>query len=120
MVDERGPHEIARVGHPLGKLEVFGAGRGIAARMIVNEDERARSFAERDPQGITQRCEYALEPANSDAASRPQAIAGIEGEDPQLFVIERREVPVRPKGDRGSLREMDCSAASARDRDAPS
>ena len=45
MVDERGPHEIARAGHPLGKLDIFDAWRGIAAWMIVHEDERARPFS---------------------------------------------------------------------------
>ena len=43
VVDHGDPHQLARAHHPLRQLHVVAAGRGIARRMIMEQDERRRA-----------------------------------------------------------------------------
>jgi hypothetical protein len=115
VVDERRGDDVGRSCDPLGEIDVFPARRGIAARVVVDEDEPARAFAQRDAEGVARRDGEIRQASRRDTARGPQSVRPVEREEPELFVIERREVPVGPGGDRRGLREAKRRRPLARD-----
>jgi len=48
VIDQRRRHDVGGVGDPLRELDVFSAGGWVAAGVVVDQDERARPFTQRD------------------------------------------------------------------------
>jgi hypothetical protein len=72
--------------------------------MIVHQHECGCSFAYRDSKRIPGAHVDPVNAAGSDASNSPQAVASVECEQPELFVIERRETWASPFLDRPPIR----------------
>jgi hypothetical protein len=87
----------AREGH------VLLARRGIAAWVIVHEDQRACCFAQCETQWIS-RCDVqAVNASSGDTPRCAQAVTPVERQDPELLVIERGHARACPRFDSGAV-----------------
>jgi hypothetical protein len=107
VIEKRNTHDARGFLHANREAPILFARRRIAARVIVNEHERARARAERDAQRIGERNRKPVEASGGNASRRTEPVPTVEGEYPKLLVIERQEARA-PCGDRERVWERRC------------
>jgi hypothetical protein len=111
VVEKRHPDDGGRVGHGACERDVLLARGRVTARVVVHEDEGARSLAQGHPQGVTRRHVQAVDTSRGDAARRSQAVVPVEGQEPQLFVVERGKPRSPPSLDRSTIGQANGGVA---------
>jgi hypothetical protein len=97
VVDERRPHGVRRRGERGREADVFGAGRRIAAGVVVHDDERARPFAERHAEHVASGDGEPVQASDRHAPRGAQPVAAVERDEPHLFVVAAVRPARRPR-----------------------
>jgi hypothetical protein len=103
MVEKWCPYDGGCIGHRSRERDIFLARSRIAARVVVDQNERARGFAEGHANWIARRDVKPVDAAGGHPARSAKTVVTIEREEPEFFVVERREPGTRPRFDRGSV-----------------
>jgi hypothetical protein len=82
VIEERRGYDVGGVGDALGELDIFSARGRVAAGVVVDEDERARSFAERDAERVARGDEDAVKSPCGHAPRRAKPVGAVERENP--------------------------------------
>ena len=99
MVEERRADGGRAVHHGLGEGHILRARSWISARVVVHQDDGARGFTQSDAQDIAHADLKTVDATLSHPSCRPQAVATVEDQNPELLMVESREPGTCPRDD---------------------
>lgn len=88
VIDQWHSDEFGGFGDHARHRDVLGRRRGITARVVVDEHDRARRVCEGSPQNVACRNRAAMETALRDATRSAGSVPSVESQHPELFVLE--------------------------------
>lgn len=86
VIEQGDPHAAGGSGDTLREVDILSARTCVAAGVIVDEDERRRAHVDGDPNHITRQQRAAVLASLGDTVAGEKAIAGVQGEEPDLLM----------------------------------
>jgi hypothetical protein len=105
VVEEDDAEDAPRLGKPPCHLEVLGARRGIAARVVVADEKRARTDGDRGLEDLTRMHERSGRGSDRDDRVRDRAVSAVEAERHEVLARVVMDAP--PEVPRGLRRARD-------------
>jgi methyl-accepting chemotaxis protein len=102
VVQEADPQEFASFAQSLCHRFVLTAGPGVAARMVVRDEQRGGREGDRGPEDLARMHEARLEAADADQPRADHAMLGVEQKRVELLAPGRAETIPDVAGGRGS------------------
>lgn len=105
MIEQGNTDDDGPLSYTMREDCIFSAWRRIAAWMVVNQHECAGCCAQSRAKCFAWACAHRVKAASRDASACAKSTSTIECEQPEFFVLERRETRGRPLRDIFRLRE---------------
>src|SRR5271167_4619381 len=96
MVEQRRTDSGGALNNPLRERDVLAARRRVPARMVMHEDECASGLPDHAAKDVPDTDMETVDAAGCDAPSCPQSLAAVQGEHPQLLMVERSQPGTSP------------------------